>query len=52
MCGGLGQVLAILLECVQYLLLLLKFALMSPVHIVLVMELDFQRMNTLKGLTQ
>ena len=43
--------LAILLECMQHLLLMLDFALLLPVHIVLILELYIQRMNTLKGLT-
>ena len=45
---SLGQMLAISLECVQYLLLMLKFALLLSVHIILMMELDFQHMNVLQ----
>ena len=47
MCSCLGQVLAIPLECMQYLLLMLKFALLLPAHIALMLELDFQHMNAL-----
>ena len=50
MCRRLGQMLAIPLECVQHLLLLLKFALMSPVHIVLMLQLYLERMNMLQSL--
>ena len=51
MCSRLGQVLAISLERLQHLLLMLKIALMSPAHIALMLKLDFQRINVLKGLT-
>ena len=49
MCSCLGQMLAIPLESMQHLLLMLKFALLLSAHIVLMLELDFQHMNTLKG---
>ena len=53
MCSWLGQMLTSLLESVQHLLLLLKFALMLSAHIALMLELYLQRMDmdTLKGLT-
>ena len=41
MCSNFSQVLAIPLERVQHFLFLLKFALISPVHIALMLELDF-----------
>ena len=41
------QLLAILLEGVQRLLLLLKFVLMSVAHIVLMLQLNFECVNTL-----
>ena len=47
MYSRLSQVLAILLEGVQRLLLLLKFVLMSMVHISLMLQLYFERVNML-----
>ena len=44
MCSCLGQMLDIPLESIDYLLLMLKFALLLPAHITLMLELDFQHM--------
>ena len=42
---------SVLLECMQRLLLLLKFSLMALAHIALMLQLYLERVNTLQCLT-
>ena len=49
MCSCLGQVLAIALECMQHLLLMLKFVLLLSVHIMIMLELYFWRIDMLQS---